>query len=186
MFPNLRDILIYDSNVSDFEGCPHGHRFRPDRHRADPREGGLRDVDEDRTDRRIVSAVRGVRPDREGRGRFLRGDRSRRHIEDPVNRRREGDEDPRPGRVLTHGCPANQRQTKLAYRSSYVCSLRPSPPATYRCSVTKLLTEIASRSHPPYREWKMSPDACPASVWEAARWKATLRSTQPRSPQSRP
>ena len=58
MFPNLRDILIYDSNVSDFEGCPHGHRFRPDRHRADPREGGLCDVDEDRTDRRIVSAVR--------------------------------------------------------------------------------------------------------------------------------
>src|SRR5207253_7698727 len=168
MFPNLRDILIYDSNVSDFEGCPHGHRFRPNRHRADPREGGLREVDEDRTDRRIVSAVRGIRPHREGRGRFLRGDRSCRDVEDPVDRGCEGDEDPGTRGVLTKVAPQTRdRPGSPTAQVIHACYDR-RPPATYRCSVTKLLTEVASRSRPRYREWKMSPEACPSSVWEAA------------------
>src|SRR6266705_4000954 len=81
-------------------GAPHGHRLRPDRHRTDPGEGGLSEADEGRAHRRAVPSLRRVRPHREGRGGLLRRDRGHRRLEDPQDRRREGDEDPRPCVVL--------------------------------------------------------------------------------------
>jgi len=77
----------------------HGHRIRSDRHRTDAGKGSLREAVEDRSHRRTVPAVRRIRPDREGRGGFLRGDRKVGRVEDPFGRRREGDQDAGP-RVL--------------------------------------------------------------------------------------
>src|SRR5207245_7590645 len=48
-------------------------------------------------------AVRRVRPDRQGRGGFLRRDRKVGRVEDPLGRRREGDQDAGPGVLLVTG-----------------------------------------------------------------------------------
>src|SRR2546428_8248973 len=81
----------------------HGHRIRSDRHRTDAGKGSLREAVEDRSHRRTVPAVRRIRPDRQGRGGFLRRDRKVGRVEDPLGRRREGDQDAGPGVLLVTG-----------------------------------------------------------------------------------
>src|SRR5207245_8358241 len=81
---------MYAENKRGF----HGHRIRPDRHRTHAGEGSLPEAHEDQGYRGAVSAVRRVRSNCEGRSRFVRRDREAGRLEDPVDRRREGDEDP--------------------------------------------------------------------------------------------
>src|SRR2546430_2597734 len=79
---------MYAENKRGF----HGHRIRPDRHRTDAGKGSLPEAHEDQGYRRAVPAVRGIRPDREGRGGFVRRDREASRVEDPVDPGREGHE----------------------------------------------------------------------------------------------
>src|SRR2546430_11939721 len=80
---------MYAENKRGF----HGHRIRPDRHRTDAGKGSLPEAHEDQGYRRAVPAVRGIRPDREGRSGFVRRDREIGRVEDSVDRGREGHED---------------------------------------------------------------------------------------------
>src|SRR5437867_13271711 len=90
---------MYAENKRGF----HGHRIRPDRHRTDAGKGSLPEAHEDQGYRRAVPAVRGIRPDREGRGGFVRRDREASRVEDPVDRGREGHENARArGFLRTH------------------------------------------------------------------------------------
>src|SRR2546428_11632923 len=103
----------------------HGHRIRSDRHRTDAGKGSLREAGEHRKQRRTVLAVRRVRPERQGRGGFLRRDRKVGRVEDPLGRRREGDQDAGPGVLLA-----------IAREPSR------SPPGCYHC----LVVTVASSS----------------------------------------
>src|SRR2546428_12518269 len=95
VFVTALDTLIYNTDVRRNQEGLYGYRIRPDRHRTDAGKGSLPEAHEDQGHRRAVPAVRGVRPDREGRGRFLRRDRQAGRLEDPVDRGREGHEDAR-------------------------------------------------------------------------------------------